>query len=195
MTNMQITGTETRQIPIGTQLQNARELMRLDRKDAAAQLRLNENVIDMIETNSFPDDMPPIFIRGYIRSYGKLVQLPDEDIQAALAPIKPKPATPEPQLSMPIAQKENVSGHKYIMQGLSAGIALVMLWMVAVWWHGRSALPVLEQPAAIEVAQAADTVAPAGVSVQLARPVNTMPTELPAPKEIAANNEADPEDR
>ena len=187
MTNMQITGTEPRQIPIGAKLQSARELMRLERKDAAAQLRLNENIIDMIETNSFPDDMPPIFIRGYIRSYGKLLQLADEDIQAALTPIKPKPAAPEPQLSMPINQKESVSDHKYLMQGLSAGIALVMLWMVAVWWHGRSTLPVLDQRAAIEVAQATETAAPAGVSVQLARPVNTIPTELPTPKEMAAN--------
>jgi cytoskeletal protein RodZ len=195
MTNMLITGTEPRQIPIGAKLQSARELMHLERKDAAAQLRLNENIIDMIETNSFPDDMPPIFIRGYIRSYGKLLQVADEDIQAALTPIKQKPAAPEPQLSMPIAQKEKNSGHKYLMQGLSAGIALVMLWMVAAWWHGRSTLTVLNQPAAVEVAQANETAAPAGVSVQLARPMNTMSTELPASKAIAANNEIDPKDR
>ena len=42
------TGTQP-PIPFGIRLQSAREAMRLERKDAAAKLRLNETVIDMME--------------------------------------------------------------------------------------------------------------------------------------------------
>ena len=188
MTNMQSIATETRPTHIGAKLQSARELLRLDRKDAAAQLRLNENIIDMIESNSFPDDMPPLFIRGYIRSYGKLLQLPEDDISAALAPIKPKAVAPEAPHRTPSTQMESISSHKYLMQGLTAGIAVVSLWMVASWWHGRSLAPSHEL-ASINQPAAAEIIAPAGVSVQLAKANPTMPTELPV------RRESDPEDR
>lgn len=181
MTNMQTSGTDAKNIPIGAKLQSAREMMRLDRKDAAAQLRLNENIIDMIETNSFPDDMPPIFIRGYIRSYGKLLQISDADIHTALQPITPKPAAPEPHVSLSATDMNNVSNHKYLLQGLTAGIALVLLWLVAVWWHGRAAIPAATQTITSQE-ETVTTIAPAGVSVQLARPA-AAPTELPAPEE------------
>ena len=189
MTNMQSIATETRQTHIGAKLQSARELLRMDRKDAAAQLRLNENIIDMIESDSFPDDMPPLFIRGYIRSYGKLLQLPEDDIQAALAPIKPKTIAPAaaPHQS-PITKMESISNNKYLMQGLNAGIAVLSLWLVATWWHGRSAAPHSRELATINQ-PAAQTIAPAGVSVQLAKASPTMPSELPV------RREPDPEDR
>src|SRR3990167_3942655 len=133
----QSSGTEARQIPIGAILQSARESMRLDRKDAAAQLRLTESVIDMIENNSFPDSMPQIFIRGYIRSYGKLLQLPDDDIRAAIEPVKPKAPIQSAQAAAPAARKnEAFKSNKYLVQGLSAGIGFVLLWLVASWWQG-----------------------------------------------------------
>lgn len=188
MTNMQSIATETSPIHIGAKLQSARELLRLDRKDAAAQLRLNENIIDMIESNSFPNDMPSIFIRGYIRSYGKLLQLPEDDIQAALEPIKQKTAAPEAPHAIASSQMDSINNHKYIMQGLTTGVAVLSLWLVAAWWHGRTMTPAheeiaLNQPAALE------TMAPAGVSVLLAKASPTLPKELPATRE------SDPEDR
>lgn len=188
----QSSGTDTRQIHIGAKLQSARESMRLDRKDAAAQLRLKENVIDMIETNSFPADMPQLFIRGYIRSYGKLLQLSDEDIQAAIEPIKPKApaqsAKPAAAATASPKKSETPRNYKRLEQGLSVCIGLVVLFMVGAWWHGYSSTPAQSN---VTVTELNETVAPAGVSVQLAKAA-----ELPAETiQIGAASEPDLEDR
>lgn len=185
----QSSGTDTRQIHIGAKLQSARESMRLDRKDAAAQLRLKENVIDMIETNSFPADMPQLFIRGYIRSYGKLLQISDEDIQAAIEPIKPKaPAQSAKPAAAAQKKTETPRNYKYLEQGLSVCIGLVVLFMVGAWWRGYSSTPA---PSHVTVTELNETAAPAGVSVQLAKAA-----ELPAETiQIGAANEPDLEDR
>ena len=190
MTNItqQTSGTESGHIPLGAKLQNARESMRLDRKDAAAQLRLNENVIDMIENNSFPDTMPQIFIRGYIRSYGKLVQLSDEEVQAGLEPIKPRQVNQETQLSMPVTQMEPLNKRKYLMPVVTAGIALTLVWLVAAWWHGHNAAP--ETTAMNQLAQPEANAIPAGISAQLTPAANTLPvtslaTQPPATAPLA----------
>lgn len=192
MTNMtqQTSGTESRQIPIGAKLQSARESMNLDRKDAAAQLRLNENVIDMIENNSFPDDMPHLFIRGYIRSYGKLLQLSDEEIQACLAPLQPKPAAQEaePQAAAkpaPVAA-EPVKSSRALKATLSAGIGIALVSLAVVWWQGQPA-SVASQPIALQAAEQPERHAalPAGVSIKA--PGSNVANPYLAPEVASAN--------
>ena len=87
----QTQAAEHQPVPFGTRLQSAREALGIERKDAAAQLRLNEKVIVMMEKERYPTDLPVTFIRGYIRSYGKLLQIPEHEIKQAIEPIKPQP--------------------------------------------------------------------------------------------------------
>lgn len=176
-------GAESTQIPLGAKLQSARETMRLDRKDAAAQLRLNESIIDMIETNSFPESMPPIFVRGYIRAYGRLLQIPDDIIQAGLEPIKPIPETLAPQTppaDLPAktsAAPSMLINSKNLMKIISAGVAITLLSLVIAWWAGHSTKPALATIARNNTS--ADTIImPAGISVQS--------TNLTAPVTAAA---------
>jgi hypothetical protein len=44
----------------------------------------------MIESGLFDNDLPLTFIRGYIRSYSKLLDIPEEEVTIALDLIKPK---------------------------------------------------------------------------------------------------------
>ena len=44
-----------------------------------------------MEKEKYPNDLPTTFIRGYIRSYGKLLQIPEYEIKKAIEPIKSKP--------------------------------------------------------------------------------------------------------
>ncbi len=156
----------------------------MGRKDAAAQLRLNENVIDMMENNSFPADMPHIFIRGYLRSYGKLLQLPDDVVQAGLEPIKLATPAQETQLPSPVTQMEPTKGSNHLMKVVTAAVVLTLFWMVSSWWHTHApateATP-LDVPSETKTAELnADPIntLPAGVSVQLAQPV-TQQAALP----------------
>ena len=77
---------ETKPAPIGAR-KTAREAMGLDSKDAAAQLRLNESIILMMEKDQ-PDNLPMTAVRGYIRArqdYYNLIMR----IKQAIEPIKP----------------------------------------------------------------------------------------------------------
>lgn len=168
--NTQQSGTHNSNIPLGAKLQSAREAQRLDRKDAAAKLRLNENVIDMIETNSFPDNMPSIFVRGYIRAYGKLLQISDEEIAVGLEPIKPNPVTQE-VMQAPVNQAEPARNIKKLaMKAASAVIVLTVFGLMAAWWHGHSAKST-EQTISIAVPQELAAQAPAPIATAPAAPV------------------------
>lgn len=136
--------SETSHMSLGAKLQSAREAIGMDRKDAAAQLRLGENVIDMIERNEFPDSMPPIFIRGYTRAYAKLLHLSDEVILAGLEPLKPRKVNHEANLAMPVTQMEPRRKGGGAMKGITTAIVLTMMWLVGSWWHSHSSPTTVE---------------------------------------------------
>jgi cytoskeleton protein RodZ len=191
MTNMTQQINETSQIPLGAKLQSAREAMRLDRKDAAAQLRLNESIIDMIENNSFPASMPSIFVRGYTRSYGKLLQVSDDIIQAGLEPIKPKQATQEAQLTMPVTQMQQpLNSRNYLMKGMTVAVVITMVSLVAVWWNGHGTKTSSSDNIAMNLpAETPETAitAPAGASIQEAFAEPAAPVAPQAPAQLTAS--------
>lgn len=59
----------------GQRLRMAREAQGLSLKDVASRLRLDVKQIEDIERNEFNNLMAPVFIRGYLRSYARLVNL------------------------------------------------------------------------------------------------------------------------
>lgn len=186
MTNetQQTSGTETSHIPFGAKLQSARESMNMDRKDAAAQLRLHEKYIDMMENDAFPQDMPAIFARGYIRAYGKLLQLSEDTIAEGLAPIQATtthstntPLQTEFKLKPPAKKLDQATSRKYVMRGMTMVIVITMLWLVAAWWHNRATSPVIVE---------ADT-----ITINTTEPTATTPgTETAAPGTTAAQSAA-----
>lgn len=140
------TNTPISGIPFGTRLQAAREALGLDSKDAAAQLRLNERVILMLETDCYASDLPATFVRGYIRAYGKLLQIPEEEIKQAIAPIKPQ--TSAQPLTPKIDDTPKVTSSHYFMQLLTYLVVFTLLGLVGMWWYAHSnttTSPVLSQ--------------------------------------------------
>lgn len=128
--------TEYNPIQFGARLKSAREALGLESKDVAAQLRLNEKVILMMEKNHFPSDMPVTFVRGYLRSYGKLMQIPENEIKLAIEPIQHKPSIPNPEV-MNNKQQPVTSGN-YFMQILTYLILFTMFSLVGIWWYSHS---------------------------------------------------------
>lgn len=133
--------TEVKQpIPFGTRLKSAREAMGLERKDAAQKLHLSEKIILMMEKDRYPADLPVTFIRGYLRSYSKLLQIPEHEIRKGIEPIKPKP-TPNIGVAStknfePVNNREN-----YFMHIFTFVIILTMIALVCMWWYSHSAFP------------------------------------------------------
>ncbi len=142
MTDMTQTSTiqaSTTPNAFSKRLQAAREAIGLDLKDAAAQLRLNERVIVMLETDCYSSDLPPTFIRGYIRSYSKLLQIPDEEIQHALAPIKQQQSVQN--LPPKTVETPKVTSSNYLMQLFTYLVVLTVFGLVGTWWYTHTSQP------------------------------------------------------
>lgn len=117
----------------GERLRQAREHMGLTQQTVAERLCLKVTTVREIEEGSTSPDLAPTFLRGYIRSYAKLVHLPESE----LLPVLDKHVVPK------IA---NVTS----MQGFALGksrkkrdgwlmsftwlVVLVVLGLTGAWW-------------------------------------------------------------
>lgn len=69
---------------IGYRLGEARKAMNLSHQVVAEQLRLKVTTVRELEAGLNSLDLAPTFIRGYIRSYARLVQIPEQELLSLL---------------------------------------------------------------------------------------------------------------
>ncbi|RDI44806.1 helix-turn-helix domain-containing protein [Aquicella lusitana] len=142
--------TEHKPIPFGNRLKSAREALGLERKDAAAQLRLSEKIITMLEKDKYPAEIPPTFIRGYIRAYGKLLQIPEYEITKAIEPMIPKVTVPEsvPTIKPALSElSEPLTSSNYFVQLFTYLVIFTILGLAGIWWYTKSSKPAATPPA------------------------------------------------
>lgn len=143
-------------LSFGVRLQSAREALGLERKDIAAQLRLNEKIIAMLEEDRYPTDLPATFIRGYLRSYSKLVDIPEQEVKEAIAPLQPKPVIQEDEIPQQSTRPEEpVTSSNYVMQFITYLIMLTVAGLTGLWWYNHTTPPAtpLAEPETTEVVQ------------------------------------------
>lgn len=117
---------------IGSQLKQAREKLDLTIVDVARQLRLKPERIDELERDDY-HGMPGItFIKGYLRAYAQLVNLPADNLIALFEQLKPS----SKMRTVPLVAKLHTQ-EKPIRWGLYLmGLAFVVL--MAIWWNSFS---------------------------------------------------------
>jgi cytoskeleton protein RodZ len=83
--------SEPGQVSIGQTLRNAREAQGIGLDDAAVRLRLMQRQIEAMETDDFESLGQPVFARGFVRNYARLLGLDAEDLLARMkgAPEEP----------------------------------------------------------------------------------------------------------
>ncbi len=70
---------------IGQTLREAREVQGLSVEEVATRLRLMQRQVDAIEADDFASLGQPVFARGFVRNYAKLLDLPHEALLARMA--------------------------------------------------------------------------------------------------------------
>ena len=87
----------------GARLAEARAALKLSAGDVARQLKLSVAQVEALEGGQF-DSLPgPVFVRGFIRNYARLVKLdPDELLRAAAHSLPQQAPRPEVPLSQDI---------------------------------------------------------------------------------------------
>ena len=135
MTNESTHMTHTNgSIPFGARLKAAREALNLEHKDIASQLRLNEMVVKMMENDKYPHHLPNTFIRGYLKSYGKLLQIPEHELNKAVDLVRPNASTDIPLPIKPVQQNTDVTT-SHLMRYFTFVILFILVGLIAIGWY------------------------------------------------------------
>ncbi|WP_226813328.1 cytoskeleton protein RodZ [Candidatus Profftia lariciata] len=78
--NTQVSQDQTIPFTIGKLLRQSREILGLTQKNIAEQLCLKISIIRDIEEDNIPIDLSSTFLRGYIRSYAKIVYISEDNL-------------------------------------------------------------------------------------------------------------------
>ena len=116
----------------GKRIREARESRGLGRDEVAAQLRLNVRLITALEEDDY-DALPgQTFISGYLRSYARLLGMPEHSFVAHV-----NAANQPPPLVSASAKSKEISSRDGIARLGTYLIIGVMIVSVAMWWMGR----------------------------------------------------------
>ena len=79
---------------LGTYLSGAREALGLDLHDAAQQTRINVHYLKAMEEEDFSKLPGEVFIKGFLKNYGRFLKLPETEVLKRYAELKPGTALP-----------------------------------------------------------------------------------------------------
>lgn len=129
---------------LGARLKSAREAMSLTPKEAAAHLHLSANIIDIIEKEQFADGPPPTFMRGYLRSYARFLNVPDHEIGKTLQELDI--SMPIKNMTPPILHTRSTRRSDRYLHWITYLVIATMIALVALWWHSQQRYVISDVP-------------------------------------------------
>ncbi|KFC06629.1 putative membrane protein [Trabulsiella guamensis ATCC 49490] len=121
----------------GARLRNAREQLGLSQQAVAERLCLKVSTVRDLEDDKAPADLASTFLRGYIRSYARLVHIPEEE----LLPVK---ETPVRMTKVAPMQGMTIGKRRKRRDGWLMSFTWLVLFVVigltgAWWWQNHKA--------------------------------------------------------
>ncbi|MGE9552329.1 cytoskeleton protein RodZ [Erwinia amylovora] len=117
----------------GQRLRAAREQMGLTQQNVAERLCLKLSTVRDLEEDTSPADLASTFLRGYIRSYARLVHVPEEELlpmMAKQAPVRAAKVEPMQSFSLGKRRKKR-DGWLMIFTWL---VLFVVVGLTGAWW-------------------------------------------------------------
>jgi len=179
--------SESSQASVGQILRDARAAQGIALDDAAARLRLMHRQIEAMEADDFESLGQPVFARGFVRNYARLLGLAPEALLARMqgAPAEPAAVSPADQ---PVSHSWLTS--PWLMLSLLGLVVAVAVPVVLdLWLNSGVGDGSTERGPVVAQTQAARAAAPAPVAepAEAVPPVvEAAPAEPDAPAEPAA---------
>ncbi|MFA0013837.1 cytoskeleton protein RodZ [Vibrio lentus] len=130
-------------IEAGTLLKNKRESLGLTQKQISDRLKLRVTLIQQIEENQFESDQVATFMRGYIRSYAKYVNLDEKVVLSALH--HSGDAQHQEQEMLSFSRKTKTEKHNSRIMILTWSIFAVIAGISSLWWWQNQQQDTLSQ--------------------------------------------------
>lgn len=122
----------------GSRLREAREACKLTLEQAAAQLRMQVRILQALENDDYSSLPGSTFVQGYLRSYSRLLGLPEENILG----LAHSSSFKEPTLVSTIAEgKAEVSSSDLPFRLMTLLVLVVMVIGVGWWLSQRELAP------------------------------------------------------
>ncbi|NDP47392.1 MAG: helix-turn-helix domain-containing protein [Sulfuriferula multivorans] len=138
------------EVSVGQVLREAREAQNITLEDVAMRLRLMHRQVDAMETDDFGSLGQPVFARGFVRNYARLMGLQPEPLLARMdgAPAEPSPVAP-PEHPMPASWLTS----PWLILFLLGVLVVVAVPISLYWWLNSDAgepqhavIPVKQEP-------------------------------------------------
>lgn len=143
---MDVTPSVKSNMSPGAMLEAAREDKKLSQADVAKALRLSLQWVKDIENDDFTHGAAIIYVRGYLRSYARLLGLsPDSvmnafdamDLEEEFKKAKSSEEKIVLQPTVPVFSKQTRFMSRRAVRWISAAIILVLVILVGMWWQGQ----------------------------------------------------------
>jgi cytoskeleton protein RodZ len=134
----------------GAQLLAERRAQGLSLGDVARQLKLSVRQVEALERDEYAAFPGPVFVRGFLRNYAKLLQL-DPEVLVAQAAIAASPisaaAAPVPPTPVPLQQSSSGRRSRFGFGTLTLGLVLLIVVAAAIYDARNKPAPVSLAPA------------------------------------------------
>ena len=118
----------------GERLQAARIQKGLSLDDVAARMHLSNSILEAIEENNFDEITAPIFVKGYLRAYARIVSLDEDDM---IRQYMEYYSEEDP----PISSTGNVTPELSVtdarMRWATYLVVIVLAVLLAAWWLNK----------------------------------------------------------
>ena len=131
--NTEATHDQNEALSTGVRLRNAREQLGLSQQAVAERLCLKVSTVRDIEEDKAPADLASTFLRGYIRSYAKLVHIPENELLPMMekqAPVRAAKVAPMQTFSLGKRRKKRDGW----LMSFTWLVLFVVVGLTGAWW-------------------------------------------------------------
>lgn len=116
----------------GSQLAFVRKQKGYSTEYVAGKLHLRVRIIELLEEDDYHNLPEPVFIKGYLRAYAKLLDLPHAELLETFNSVY----TPERKTERALWQSRRESNRaEHAVRWLTTVFAIGVIIAVAFWWH------------------------------------------------------------
>ena len=172
---------EVRPFSVGAALRDARERLGWSVADVESRLKFASRQIEALEAENFTRLPEIFFVRRFVHTYAKLLQLDPDPLLAAL-PIAPaQPSLHTANIAIEVPFRNTYATRRLKIIWLATGLVVVTITLVLFVWLNRSK-PIVPQATVESIELPVVMAAPA--SVVIAVDVLAVPPEAPAAAKV-----------
>ncbi len=119
---------------LGDLLTRAREKLSLSQKDIASRLNLSAQIIAALDSNDFDKLPAPTYVRGYIRSYARVVNLDADNLIGLYEGVAEAP----PEILPDVKPAVQASSRDKPVKAMTYLVTFTLVFLLIAWWQGQN---------------------------------------------------------